>query len=206
MPEVDDIELLDRWKTGDQKAGEQLFERHFDSLYRFFRNKVGDESQELLQRTLMACVEQRDKFRGDSSFRSFMFGVARIELLNYFKRKGKLLHREGTPLESSAHDLDPSPSMIVADKEEQRVLLEALRRIPLDLQIAVELYYWEQLSTPEIAEALDIPTGTVKSRLRRAKEHLEGELNELARSPQLLESTLANLDGWAAALRDAIHE
>ena len=41
MPPTD-IELLDRWKAGEQRAGEQLFERHFDSLYRFFRNKVGD--------------------------------------------------------------------------------------------------------------------------------------------------------------------
>lgn len=198
-----DIELLDAWKGGDQTAGEQLFERHFDALYRFFRNKVGDESEELLQRALMACVEQRDKFRGESSFRSFMFGVARIELLNYFKRKGRLA-RQGAELDTSVHDLDPSPSMIVGDKEEHRLLLEALRRIPLDLQIAIELFYWEELSTPEIAEVLDIPTGTVKSRLRRAKEHLEGELNELARSPQLLESTMANLDGWAAQLRGSV--
>lgn len=200
-----DIELLDRWKAGEQSAGEQLFERHFDALYRFFRNKVGDDSEELLQRALMACVEQRDKFRGESSFRSFMFGVARIELLNYFKRKGRLRRREAA-LDTSVHDLDPSPSAIVAGGEEQRVLLEALRRIPLDLQIAIELFYWEELSTPEIAEALDIPTGTVKSRLRRAKEHLEGELAELARSPTLLKSTMANLDGWAAQLRNVVHK
>ncbi len=202
MPPTD-TELLDRWKGGEQGAGEQLFERHFDALYRFFRNKVGDESEELLQRALMACVEQRDKFRGESSFRSFMFGVARIELLNYFKRKGRLQRREAA-LDTSVHDLEPSPSAIVADGEEQRLLLEALRRIPVDLQIAIELFYWEQLSTPEIAEVLEIPTGTVKSRLRRAKEHLEGELNELARSPKLLESTMANLDGWAAQLRDVV--
>ncbi len=204
MP-ASDTELLDRWKAGDPGAGEELFERHFEALYRFFRNKVGDEAEELLQRALMACVEQRDKFRGDASFRSFMFGVARIELLNYFKRKGRLQRREA-PLETSAHDLDPSPSLIVADKEEQRILLEALRRIPLDLQIAIELYYWEQLSTPEIAQVLEIPTGTVKSRLRRAKEHLEGELAELARSPQLLQSTIADLDGWAARLRSAVRK
>lgn len=198
-----DIDLLDQWKAGDQTAGEQLFERHFDALYRFFRNKVGDDSEELLQRALMACVEQRDKFRGESSFRSFMFGVARIELLNYFKRKGRL-KRQANPLETSVHDLKPSPSIMVADKEEQRLLLEALRRIPLDLQIAIELYYWEELTTNEIAEVLEIPTGTVKSRLRRAREHLEGELAELARTPDVLQSTMANLDGWAAQLRDVV--
>lgn len=198
-----DIDLLDQWKSGDQTAGEQLFERHFDALYRFFRNKVGDDSEELLQRALTACVEQRDKFRGESSFRSFMFGVARIELLNYFKRKGRL-KRQANPLETSVHDMQPSPSIMVADREEQRLLLEALRRIPLDLQIAVELHYWEELSTNEIAEVLEIPSGTVKSRLRRAREHLEGELAELARTPDVLQSTMANLEGWAAQLRDVV--
>jgi RNA polymerase sigma-70 factor (ECF subfamily) len=201
---IPDLDLLDRWRAGDRDAGEQLFERHFDGLYRFFCNKVGDDSEELLQRTLTACVEQRDKFRGDASFRSFMFGIARIELLNYFKRQGK--RRRVDALETSIHDLDPSPSRIAAGHEEQRVLLEALRRIPVDLQIAIELYYWEELSTTEMADVLGIPSGTVKSRLRRAKEHLEGELDALARGTPQLQSTLANLDGWAAQLRDVIRK
>jgi RNA polymerase sigma-70 factor (ECF subfamily) len=198
-----DAELLDRWQGGDTGAGEELFERHFEALYRFFRNKVGEDSEDLLQRTLTACVEQRDKFRREASFRSFMFGIARIELLNYFRRKGRL-QRQSNPLDTSIHDLDPSPSSIAANRQEQRLLLEALRRIPLDLQIAVELHYWEELSTAEIAEVLEIPSGTVKSRLRRAREHLEGELHALTREAALLESTIGNLEGWAAGLRDVI--
>ncbi|MEZ4372915.1 MAG: sigma-70 family RNA polymerase sigma factor [Polyangiaceae bacterium] len=47
-------------------------------------------------------------------------------------------------------------------------LVEALQRLPLDLQMAIELYYWEELSVAELAEALEIPAGTVKSRLHRA--------------------------------------
>ena len=59
-----------------------------------------------------------------------------------------------------------------AQHEEQRLLLEALRRIPLDLQIAIELHYWEGMSGPDLAQVLDIPEGTVRSRLRRAREPL----------------------------------
>lgn len=147
---VGDFELLDRWRDGDLDAGSELFDRHFASIHRFLRNKVGDETDEVMQRTLLACVESRDRFRGASSFRTFLFGVARLELLSHYWRKRKLDAQIG--LESrSFYDLDPSPSTIVARHMEQRFLLEALRRLPVDLQIALELHYWEAMSVSEIA-------------------------------------------------------
>src|SRR5690606_12989864 len=85
-------------------------------------------------------------------------------------------------------------------RHEQRLLLAALRHIPLDLQIALELHYWEGMAGPELAEVLGVPEGTVRSRLRRAKELLTERLGELADSPALLESTLSDLDGWARSL------
>ncbi|MCA9595573.1 MAG: sigma-70 region 4 domain-containing protein, partial [Myxococcales bacterium] len=79
-----------------------------------------------------------------------------------------------------------------------------LRAIPLELQIALELHYWEQMSGPEIARVLGIAEGTVRSRLRRAKEALDAKMVELSRSPRELETTMANLENWAAGLRDAL--
>jgi RNA polymerase sigma-70 factor (ECF subfamily) len=81
-------------------------------------------------------------------------------------------------------------------------LLHALRRLPMDHQITLELYYWENLSGSELAEVLEVPEGTVRGRIRRAKTLLEASLAELAESPQQLESTVANLEGWALSLRD----
>lgn len=167
-----DIELLDRWRDGDSTAGDALLQRHFDSLCTFFANKVGDECEELVQRSLLACIEKRDQFREASSFRTFLFGIARFELYNHF-RSCRVAGRWGVFSETSAYDLSPTPSQIVAARAEQRILLDALRRIPLDLQVALELRYWEQLRTGEMAEVLGVPVGTVKSRLRRGKEKLE---------------------------------
>ncbi|MEX1365946.1 MAG: sigma-70 family RNA polymerase sigma factor [Nannocystaceae bacterium] len=156
-----------------------------------------------VQATFTACLEKVDQLRDAASFRSFLFGVARFELLHHYRRKSA---RE-TDLDTAQHsvcDLDPSPSRIVAKRQEQRLLLEGLRRIPLDLQIVLELAYWEQLSSPEIAEVIGIPVGTVKSRVRRARQRLDTELAALAESSQLLQSTVANLERWAAGLRDLV--
>lgn len=88
----------------------------------------------------------------------------------------------------------------MAKREEERLLLAALRRIPVDCQVVLELHYWEEMSLTMCAEVLDVPVGTVKSRLRRARARLDVELRQLAEGP-VLEATVSRLDEWAAGLR-----
>ena len=83
-------------------------------------------------------------------------------------------------------------------------MLEALRRIPIDLQLVLELSYWEELSSAEIADVVGVPVGTVKSRVRRAREQLDAQLKVLAETDAVLQSTMVNLDGWARSLREGI--
>jgi RNA polymerase sigma factor (sigma-70 family) len=78
--------------------------------------------------------------------------------------------------ESIAH-LTGSPSRIVALRQEQHAVLAALHELPLDLQIALELYYWEELTVGEVAQVLEVPEGTVKSRLHRARQLLRERLD-----------------------------
>ena len=106
--------------------------------------------------------------------------------------------------EISLDDLSPSPSAVIAVHEEQRLLLEALRRIPLDCQVVLELYYWEDMVAPELAEVLGIPEGTARSRLRRARELLNQKMRLLARSPSLLKTTLSDLEHWVRSLREQL--
>ena len=201
---MDDFELLDRWRAGDNAAGNQLLKRHFDALYRFFTNKVADHADDLIQATLMACVRGVGSFRKECGFRSFLFVVARHELYRFIKanyrNRGRSREAFDPSLESVA-DLGPSPSSALAKRKEQRLLLLALRRIPLDLQIVLELHYWEGLSTSELADAMEIPQGTVKSRLRRAREGLERELATVAESQDDVRATLDGLDHWVEGIR-----
>jgi RNA polymerase sigma-70 factor (ECF subfamily) len=196
-----DRELLERWREGDDDAGEELFERHFSAVARFFRNKVTSGVDDLIQSTFLAMVEARDRFRGDSSFRTYLFGVAHNTLRYHYRKKrraGERIDFENT----SAQDLAPGPSSILARKGEQQLMLQALRAIPLDYQIVLELYFWEPMKAVEIAAVLELPLGTVRTRIRRAKELLEDQLKVLSSSPELLERTVSSLEDWAKSLRE----
>lgn len=201
----DDIELLEAWRGGDQAAGTELFDRHFRALYRFFRNKSVDGVDDLVQLTFLGCLEGRDRLRGDASFRTYMFAIARNQLYRYWHKRNKA--RDDTDFEStSIHDMTPSPSSVMAKQAEERILLEALRRIPLDFQIALECYYFENMRGPQISEVLDVPEATVRSRIRRGLEHLRRQIEVVANSASLLESTLMNLDGWAQSVRNRVDQ
>lgn len=202
---VSDEALLDAWRDGDRTAGEALLRRHFDALFGFFRGKIDDRAtvEDLVQRTLLAALRGREGFRSDASFRTWLFAIARHELCGQLRR----VHR--TPelvdfAELSVAELSGAgPTTVVARLQQARLLLEALRRIPLDLQIAIELTYWENLSATDVAAVLEIPPGTVKSRLRRAREALEAAMLELGSPSEEIHATVDNLEGWAARVRDA---
>lgn len=173
---IADVELLERWRAGDTSAGEMLFERHFDAIVRFFRNKLTEGTDDLVQRTFLACVEGRDRLRDDASFKSYLFGVAHNLLRKHFHA------RERSPIDftsRSAFDLGPSPSSVVAKTQAEQLVLDGLRRVPLDYQVALELHYWEELTAAEIADATGVPLGTAKTRIRRGRELLLETIAEL---------------------------
>lgn len=195
-----DFALLDAWARGDRDAGNRLFDRHFPAVFRFFRNKVDDQAEDLTQATFLACVKNAGQMEKRASFRTYLFAIARNQLYMHFRAAA----RQGAVLEFgsvSAEDLGTSPSSRLVAKHEQRLLLRALRRIPVDLQVAVELYYWEGLSTRELAEIFEIPEGTVRSRLTRARDRIAAQLAELAEAPGEASTTMDCFERWARSLR-----
>jgi RNA polymerase sigma factor (sigma-70 family) len=199
---TEDMEQLRAWRASDRAAGEALFERHYAVVARFFHNKVlrPAEREDLIQDTFLACVESAERFRGCSSFRTYLLGIAANVWRNHYRElQGPRNHAAlGS---TSMEDVGQSPSELLADHEEERMLLMALRRLDMELQLLLELRYWERLKLHELAEVLGVSTARVKNQLRRGKLLLEQHLTELASSPQKLQSTLTELDGWAEALR-----
>ena len=197
---MDDAELFQSWVDGDQVAGETLYRRYFDQLYRFFRAKAPDDYEDLIQNTMLESVRSRHSYRGDAPFRAYLFGVARHRLLHFLRAKGSnRIDFESS--QNSVADVDPRPSTIVARKAEHRLLLDAMRRVPVDLQIALELHYWEDMTTNELAAVLEIPQGTVKSRLRRGREALMAELEKMSSDPSQRDAALGGMETWVREIR-----
>ena len=194
-----EVELLQAWVDGERAAGDALFERHFDAIRRFFLNKVQSGVDDLIQRTFLGLLEARDRAHEVENLRAFLFGIARHVLIDHYRAA----RRDFDELQTSVFDINPSPSVIVAEHEQGQQLLEALRRIPLDLQVVLELHYWEGMGVREIAQVLEIAEGTTKSRLRRGRELLLERIDKRVRR-KIEQEGPETLDAWAAGLRSAI--
>jgi len=195
-----DAELFEAWRAGDDRAGNDLFERHFEALFRFFRNKLDDGADDLVQQTFLACVRNTESYRGDASFRTWLFTIARTKLLDFLKVR----RRKQEPLDFqqvSLVDLAVSPSTWAAQREEGMLLATALRHLPVDLQIAIELFHLEDMPASEVARVLGVPEGTVRSRVRRGLEQLREHVQRLAVGPREAETTLTIVAGLSDKLR-----
>jgi RNA polymerase sigma factor (sigma-70 family) len=166
-----DAELLAAWREGDRRAGSELFSRYFDDLYGFFHNKVGTphEAQDLVQQTMLTCVRNRDSFRGDSSFRTFLFTIARSRLIDRHRQLARVGEFASV---TSLRDPGQSLSTWFRRREREHKLLDALAGLSLEHRLALELHYVQGFHGSELATVLGLPEGTVRSRLRRAKAAL----------------------------------
>jgi RNA polymerase sigma factor (sigma-70 family) len=199
---VDDTELLDQWRQGDAKAGSRLLGRHFAAIRAYFVNKVPLAHEDLVQETFARLVVKRDRFRGDSSFKVYLFGIARLVLLEHFR--ARLRDQKIEPMDTSVIDLDGTrASTLVVEHEQHRLLLDALRRLELRDQELLELYYWQDLSAREIGEHQGVLEPTVRGRVRAALGRLARHYGELSQAPhergvdeQALEGLLVELRAW----------
>jgi RNA polymerase sigma-70 factor (ECF subfamily) len=201
-----DAELLDAWRGGDLSAGSELFRRHVARVSRFFATKIGDEREDLIQRTFLACVESRDRIRNGSTFGAYVLRVARSKLQDHYRaRSGKEFDTLATSVAHLVAALGDTPSQMLFRGERDRLLSAALRSVPVDLQITLELYYWERMSVQELAEVLGIAPGTVKSRLHEARQRLREQLVALVggTKPMALPSD-EDLDEWIGSMRTRI--
>jgi RNA polymerase sigma-70 factor (ECF subfamily) len=197
MTEPTDLALLDRWRSGDAGAGEALFKRHFDSIYGFFETKCAADADELVQSTFFACLRARDQFRKESSFRTYLFTIARHELYRVLRGR----QRDGERLDfqlSSIAELVSTPGTRIARNQEHRHLLEVLRQLPVEQQTLLELHYWEDMDIAQLAEVFETPAATIRTRLHRARKALREKL--AATAPRQVLETLETMDAWARGL------
>lgn len=192
--------LLAAWADGDDGAAQELLSRHFDRLFRFFELSAPGMAEDLVQETLLAAVEGRSRYRAEAGFAAFLMGIARNKVLMYWRTRSRR-PREVDVGSQSLMALGASASSIVAHHERGQRLLQALRAIPLSDQLLLQMHYWDELSGPQLAAALDVPEGTVRSRLRSAKRRLR-QLMDAADRPEPEQAD--PFDAWVAGLKDAL--
>lgn len=174
LQESDEKTLLEAWRAGDARAGATIVERHFDGVYRFFRSKCRDDVDDLVQQTFISCLEARESFRGECTFRTLLFGIARRRLYDHYRSMQRVRALDFTT--TSVRALGTSPSAALVRRDEIALLEDALRELPVESQMLLELHYWEGLSTRELAQVFEVSEGTIKSRQFNARARLRSLL------------------------------
>jgi RNA polymerase sigma-70 factor (ECF subfamily) len=170
-----DLELLQRWRDGDERAGQALVARHFHALYRFFANKCAGDADELVQRTLLAAVGARDQFRADATFRTYLFTIARHKLYRYLRELKS--ERQVDFSTNSIAELVTTPGTQLDRDAAQRRLTAAMRELSVEHQTLLELYYWEGVEVAELAQIFEAQPATIRVWLFRARSRLREKLD-----------------------------
>lgn len=189
-----DLSLLDRWCAGDAAAGNVLFKRHFPSVYRFFEHKTDGEVDDLVQETFLQCLKSRETFKRQSTFRTYLFAIARHVLFYHWRKQSTA--RPTLDFEDiSIASLSTSVGSRLAKGEDLARLVAVLRSLPVEQQLLLEMYYWQDLDRDQLAEVFEVETATIGSRLFRARQALQQGLSSTG-IPQVD----GTLDAWARSL------
>lgn len=176
----DDMVALSAWRGGDKQAGTRLFKRYQSLLQRYFANKAPAEHvPDLVNQTFLALRRSSTTLHSEN-VRAYIFGVARNVLLHFLRG---LRSRQENPQIAAESLLDGGnpenldPERAFADREYTHLLFSAIRTLPMASQVVLALSYWEGLTATQISAVLQIPLGTVFSRMRLAKESLRRALS-----------------------------
>lgn len=189
-----DLALLESWRAGNKQAGEDLFARHFADIYRFFEHKTGGEADELAQQTFMACVASRDNFRAKSTFRTYLFAIARNQLYSHLRR-GPQRAQVDFAITSLA-EVVTSLATRMGRAQEIEQLRVALGELPAEDQLLLELHYWHELDAAALGEVFELSAGAIRVRLLRARRALLDRMKRLG----FAVPTGENTDSLASAL------
>jgi RNA polymerase sigma-70 factor (ECF subfamily) len=163
---------------GDRFALDQLLRRHYDRIHAVCRRIAGStkDADDACQEALIKIVRSLPRFDGRSSFGTWAYRIATNASLDELRRRQRrpALHVVGDDDRPEA--ADPTADRYVDSLSDRYVLDDALERLPEDLRIAVVLRDVADLDYADIAATLDIPVGTVKSRISRGRAALASSL------------------------------
>lgn len=180
-----DGQLVARVQQGDKRAFEVLVlkyrHRIFSLVSRFVRDP--DEVQDVVQEAFIKAYRAIAGFRGESAFYTWLYRIAANTAKNHLVSRAR--RPPGADLDvEDAENLDTAwalrdvedPESLLMTEQLREAVESAIRRLPEDLRTALMLREFEGLSYEEIAEVMGCPVGTVRSRIFRAREAVDGEI------------------------------
>jgi RNA polymerase sigma-70 factor (ECF subfamily) len=167
---VDDRALLTRHVSGDREAFAELVRRHQDRLWRIALRTLGtrDDAADAVQDALLSAYRGAAGFRGDAAVTTWLHRIVVNACLDLVRRRQA---RPTTPLDETAAADRPAPD-VLGNRETSSEVVAALRRLPIEQAAAIVLVDVEGYPVAEVADMLDVPVGTVKSRCARGRARL----------------------------------
>lgn len=185
LAELEDEALVPRAVHGDVPAFEELVRRYQDRIFNFALRYTGNpaDAEEVAQEAFMKAYRALDRFRGDAKFSTWLFQITKNLCINRYHRKRRRMAHRRISIQQRMDDEDAAPLQIESEEpgpQEEALRGELRERIEAGItelephyRAALVLRDIEGLDYAEIGQILDVPVGTVKSRIHRARNELQ---------------------------------
>lgn len=183
-----DLKLVEKVKNGDKKAFDLLVLKYQQKVANIISRYIHDSSEvfDVSQEAFIKAYRALPKFRGDSAFYTWLYRIAINTAKNHLAAKGRRPPADDVEA-VTAEQMDSgarlkefdTPEHLLLQDEIARTIRDALTELPDDLRTAISLRELEGLSYEEIAQAMDCPIGTVRSRIFRARDAIDKKLRPL---------------------------
>lgn len=183
-----DSELVKRVQQGDKAAFDILVQKYQQKVVNLISRFVSDQSEcyDVAQETFIKAYRALDKFRGDSQFYTWLYRIAANTAKNHLASRSRKSPKYAVDVDDAEHYSGESglkdnatPENLLLTEEIKRTVYAAIEKLPEDLKSAITLRELEGLSYEEIADVMDCPIGTVRSRIFRARDAIDKELRPL---------------------------
>ena len=184
----EDFELVRRAKKGEEKAFEKILQKYRKSVYYMLLKMVknADDADDLTQEAFAKAFKSINKFDPKYAFSTWLFRIATNNCIDFIRKKRVQTISIENPSDNDddnyqleIRDPDDDPNEALLRKQRKKYLKIAMEKLPEKYQMLLELRYFQELSYQEVADELDLPLGTVKAQLFRARELLQEELGHI---------------------------
>lgn len=175
----DQEKIIARARRGDADAFEQLVAAYRDQVFRLALRMCGSEADadEVAQEAFLSAWKALPNFRGESQFSTWLYQLTTHAAIDLMRREKRQIAADDIT-EVSAADPAPSPQQQAEQSEQREIVRDAILQLAPEQREVVVLRFMEELSYEEIGAVLKLPSGTVKSRLNRAKAQLKEILSK----------------------------